>query len=135
MLPTAEPLAQFVHRVAAALPPTVVGVRAAGDPERPVQHVAVCGGAGDSLIGVAKAAGVDAYVTADLKHHRTSEALESGAPALVDATHWATEWPWLSEAAKRLEQALLDFGTTVETRVSQTPTDPWTIHVPSRSPS
>jgi putative NIF3 family GTP cyclohydrolase 1 type 2 len=40
---------------------------------------------------------------------------------LVDAAHWATEWPWLRDAARRLSSA-----TTVETVVSTLVTDPWT---------
>ena len=39
------------------------------------QRVAVCGGAGDSALDAALAAGVDAYVTADLRHHPASEHL------------------------------------------------------------
>jgi dinuclear metal center YbgI/SA1388 family protein len=130
-LPGPEPLARFAQRVAAALPPTAGGVRAAGDPERPVELVAVCGGAGDSLLDAARASGADAYVTADLRHHPTSEAREAGAPALLDVAHWASEWPWLTDAAGRLATDLAARGTTVETRVSATPTDPWTLHVPT----
>ena len=76
-------------------------MRAAGDPDRPVQRVAVCGGAGDSALGAAAAAGVDAYVTADLRHHPASEHLLAAvpAPALVDVAHWASEWPWCAQAA------------------------------------
>ena len=79
-LPAPEPLHAFADRVAAALPATAWGVRAAGDPDRPVQRVAVCGGAGDSALGAAAAAGVDAYVTADLRHHPASEHLLAGRP-------------------------------------------------------
>lgn len=128
-LPAAEPLADFVRRVAAALPRTVGGVRAAGDPAAPVRRVAVCGGAGDSLLDTVRAEGVDAYVTADLRHHPASEAREHPVgPALVDVAHWASEWPWLADAARRLSDRLAQQGATVVTRVSETPTDPWTVH-------
>jgi dinuclear metal center YbgI/SA1388 family protein len=124
-LPAAEPLSAFAARVAAALPATAWGVRAAGDPDRPVQRVAVCGGAGDSALGAATAAGVDAYVTADLRHHPASEhALAPGAPALVDVAHWASEWPWCGQAAAVVRAAL---GGSVEVRVSTRRTDPWTL--------
>jgi dinuclear metal center YbgI/SA1388 family protein len=93
-LPVPEPLHAFTDRVAAALPATAWGVRAAGDPDRPVRRVAVCGGAGDSALGAAAAAGVDAYVTADLRHHPAGEHVLAGGPALVDVAHWASEWPW-----------------------------------------
>ncbi|MGH8775094.1 MAG: Nif3-like dinuclear metal center hexameric protein [Jiangellaceae bacterium] len=126
-LDRAEPLSTFVQRVARALPATAGGVRAAGVPDQPVRTVAVCGGAGDSLLSATRAAGVDAFVTADLRHHPASESREAGRPALVDVAHWASEWPWLRDAAARLQDLLGERGTTVETRVSPTPTDPWTI--------
>jgi dinuclear metal center YbgI/SA1388 family protein len=121
-------LREFVHRAAAALPATEWGVRASGDPQRPVHSVAVCGGSGGSLIESARAAGADAYLTADLKHHPVVEAVtERGGTgmALLDAAHWATEAPWLDAVAARLRDR---FGTTVEVRVSQLVTDPWTLH-------
>jgi hypothetical protein len=127
-----ESLRAFAERVANSLPATAAGVRTAGDPGAPVHAVAVCGGAGDSLLDAARAAGVDAYVTADLRHHPVSESREDGLPALVDVAHWASEWPWLADAARRLHDALYAAGTTVETRVSRTPTDPWTLHTAPR---
>ncbi len=124
-LPEPEPLSAFTARVAAALPETVWGVRAAGDPGRMISRVAVCGGAGDSALGAAAAAGVDAYVTADLRHHPASEhVLLPGAPALVDVAHWASEWPWCEQAAGVVRSAL---GGSVEVRVSRLRTDPWSI--------
>ena len=53
-------LAEFGDLVAAALPATEHGVRVAGDLAGVVRRVAVCGGAGDSLMGDARAAGADA---------------------------------------------------------------------------
>lgn len=128
-LPRPEPLESFAQRVADALPATAGGVRAAGDPDSTVATVAVCGGSGDSLIQAARTAGADAYVTADLRHHPASEAIEAGPPGLIDVAHWASEWPWLNDAADRIAGALSAAGATVETRVSTTPTDPWTMHV------
>jgi dinuclear metal center YbgI/SA1388 family protein len=134
-LPRAEPLEVFRQRVAAALPPTAHGVRVAGDPDRSVSTVAVCGGAGDSYLDAVRTAGVDAYVTADLRHHPASEAAQHpGAPALLDVSHWASEWPWLADAAGRLIRDLAQRGTTVETRISTICTDPWAAHVPANFP-
>jgi dinuclear metal center YbgI/SA1388 family protein len=128
-LPAPEPLSAFTDRVAAALPATAWGVRAAGDPDRPITTVAVCGGAGDSALGAATAAGVDAYVTADLRHHPASEHLLAGTvgrstPALVDVAHWASEWPWCAQAADVVRAAL---GDRVEVAVSTRRTDPWSV--------
>lgn len=129
MLSAAESLERFVSRVAAALPATVGGIRAAGSADAPVRRVAVCGGSGDSLLDAARAAGADAYLTADLRHHPTSEAVADGGPTLVDAAHWATEWPWLPVAAEALSTDLAADGpTTVDTVVSARVTDPWRLH-------
>jgi hypothetical protein len=124
-------LAEFVRLVAAGLPRTAWGVRAAGDPDLEIRTVAVCGGSGGSFTEAARAAGADAFVTADLKHHPVVEAVTERGPgglALVDAAHWATEAPWLDAVAARLRER---FGTTVDVRVSRRVTDPWTLHVPS----
>ena len=76
---------------------------------------------------------MDAYVTADLRHHPASEALEHGGPALVDCSHWATEWPWLADCARLLRDGLGARADTVETRVSTLVTDPWTASAPTRT--
>jgi dinuclear metal center YbgI/SA1388 family protein len=124
-LPEPEPFAKFVERVANAVPATVPGVLGAGDPERPIKTVAVSGGAGDSHLANATAAGVDAYVTADLRHHPASEHLAGGVvPALVGLTHWASEWPWCTQAAAVVRDA---FAGNVDVHVSTRCTDPWTV--------
>ena len=115
-------LREFAARVAGALPETAHGVRVAGDPERAVRRVAVCGGAGDFLLGELAGADVDVYLTSDLRHHPAAEFVEQGGPALVDVAHWAAEWTWLPVVRARLAAAL---GDTVETRVSTIVTDPW----------
>ncbi len=112
----------FADLVAAVLPRTVGGVRAAGDPDRPVRTVAVCGGSGGSMLRAATAAGADVLLTSDLKHHGVSEALDSDGPALCDAPHFATEWPWLPVAADLLRR---DLSGQVEVDVSGRRTDPW----------
>jgi putative NIF3 family GTP cyclohydrolase 1 type 2 len=119
-------LRAFAARAAEALPRTAWGVRAAGDPDREVRTVAVCGGAGDAFLADAVRAGVDAYLTADLRHHPVSEHLADGGPALVEAAHWATEQPWLDELAAELTS-----GLGVRAVASDLDTDPWTLHVPT----
>ncbi|HEX4247934.1 MAG TPA: Nif3-like dinuclear metal center hexameric protein [Pseudonocardia sp.] len=125
-----ESLAAFTERAAAALPATAWGVRAAGDPERTIRRVAVCGGAGDSALAAATAAGVDVYLTADLRHHPAGEHLLAGTlpgrptPALVDVAHWASEHPWCEQAAGVIRSVLRG---TVDVSVSWQRTDPWTV--------
>jgi dinuclear metal center YbgI/SA1388 family protein len=120
-LPAPVTLREFTAGAAKGLPATAAGLRVAGDPESLVRTVAVCGGAGDSLLGAAREAGADVYLTADLRHHPASEFREEGRTALVDAGHWATEWPWLDDAA----QLVRDTG--IETRISTAVTDAWTF--------
>ena len=126
-LPEPMTLADFAAVVATALPPTHHGVRVAGDPARAVRRVAVCGGAGDSLLAPATAQGADVLVTADLKHHRALEHLSEGGCAIIDVAHWASEWPWLEQAASLLSEDLTVEGATVESIVSARPTDPWAM--------
>jgi hypothetical protein len=118
--PTA--LRAFAERVAAALPATASGVRVAGDPDRVVRRVALCGGAGDFLLDAVRGTDADVYVTSDLRHHPAAEFREHDGPALVDVAHWAAEWTWLPVLRERLASAL---GDTVEIRVSTLVTDPW----------
>ncbi|GAB3701538.1 Nif3-like dinuclear metal center hexameric protein [Mariniluteicoccus flavus] len=115
--------AAFAQQVADAVPATVTGVRLAGDADRTIERVAVLAGAGDSHLDAARKAGVDAYVTSDLRHHPATEALEhTDAPVLLDVAHWAAEWTWLPV----LDQILADELPGVARHVSTLRTDAWT---------
>lgn len=115
-------LASFTALVADRLPATEWGVRAAGDPDASITRVALCGGSGDSLLGAARSAGADVYLTGDLRHHVVDEHLRQGGPMLVDAAHWALEFPWCAQAAALLEERAGVVATVCEER-----TDPWTV--------
>jgi dinuclear metal center YbgI/SA1388 family protein len=119
-------LAEFAAAVADALPETAHGVRVAGDPERSVRRIAVCGGAGDFLLDDLAHSDCDVYVTSDLRHHPAAEFLEKGGPALLDVAHWAAEWTWLPVLEARMNESL---GDSVDTRVSTINTDPWTLRL------
>lgn len=124
-LPEAVPLGRLARRIADVLPATAGGVRVAGDYEGLVRRVALCGGAGDAYLAHPAVLAADVYVTSDLRHHPASEAVENAAvasgPALVDVSHWASEWLWLDTAAAQLAEAL----PGVEVSVSELRTDPW----------
>ncbi|GAA1867286.1 Nif3-like dinuclear metal center hexameric protein [Myceligenerans crystallogenes] len=142
----AEPvtLREFAGRVRDVLPATAQGIRFSGDPDALVRTAAVVGGSGDSLFDDVRAAGVDVYVTSDLRHHPASELRERaafeastagrprrpdrpGTPFLVDTAHYASEWPWLRYAAEDLAAGLGSAGLPpVRTRISEVVTDPWT---------
>ncbi|WP_228977357.1 Nif3-like dinuclear metal center hexameric protein [Streptomyces sp. DH12] len=123
-----ETLREFAARAARRLPATAQGIRVAGDLDAPVRRVAVSGGSGDSLFDAVRAAGVDAFLTADLRHHPASEATQHTPLGLVDAAHWATEWPWCQLAAAQLDEISDRRGWNLRVHVSKTVTDPWAAH-------
>ncbi|WP_028709538.1 Nif3-like dinuclear metal center hexameric protein [Propionicicella superfundia] len=127
-LPAPLPARDLAARLAASLPATVAGLRLGGDPERVVSRVAILAGAGDSHLDAARAAGADAYVTSDLRHHPAEEALAwDDAPVLVDVPHWACEWAWLPHAAAAVREDLSGHDLTLH--VSTLRTEPWSLHV------
>ena len=110
------------------LPQTAVGPVVAGDPEAMISRIAVCAGAGDSLLGEPAVLNSDVYITSDLRHHPASEFRERGAegsgPALINISHFAAEWLWLEVAAQELRDAL-----GIDVVVSDLNTDPWSFQV------
>jgi dinuclear metal center YbgI/SA1388 family protein len=119
-LPAPTSIGDLVERIESWLPVTARGISSTATRTTVVQRVAVCGGAGDSFIGDAVAAGADVYITSDLRHH---VAQESGVP-LIDVSHWASESMWLSKASEQLEQAL----PGIKIMVSAIATDPWAFN-------
>ncbi|TFD57734.1 Nif3-like dinuclear metal center hexameric protein [Cryobacterium suzukii] len=122
-------LGHLAHTLLELLPATASGVRVAGDYSAPISTVALCGGAGDSLLRNPRVLAADVYITSDLRHHPAQEAREQalcgGGPALVDVAHWASEWLWLEPAAEQLREAL----PGVSISVSELNTDPWDFAV------
>lgn len=132
-LPAAMTLREFGAHVAKVLPATHHGIRIGGDLDRVISKVAVSGGSGSDFLGAARAAGADVYLCADFKHHQVQDHLADSPMAIVDVAHWASEWPWLRQAADLLNIDLLNAdlatGTSVEVHISSTPTDPWSAHI------
>ena len=56
---------------------------------KPVQKVALCGGAGSFLTAKAVASGADVFITADIKYHEFFDA--EGQLLLADIGHWESE--------------------------------------------
>ena len=132
----AEPLTlrELAGKLAESLPATAGGLRIAGSPQKRIQRVALCGGAGDSLFDAVRVSEADVYITADLRHHPASEFREQELvrgtdTALIDCSHAASESLWLQRAADRLQEHLADHGYSIETSVSSLNTDPWDFHV------
>jgi dinuclear metal center YbgI/SA1388 family protein len=121
-------LKEFAAKLAELLPFSPRGVQVAGDPDQIVSTVALCGGAGDSFIHDAFESGADVYITSDLRHHVTLDAISRprhSAFACIDVSHWAAESLWLSVAASQLSAQLED----VEFVLSEIVTDPWVFSI------
>ena len=101
-------------------------IQVAGNLDKHIRSIAVCGGAGDSLLGEVALANVDAYLTADLRHHVASEFVATNDCVLINIAHWVSEWPWLNSVSALLEK---EFEGSINTVVSLIPTDPWTLSV------
>ena len=107
------------------VPQSASGIRVSGNPEAMVTSVALCTGAGDSLLGHPAVRDADVYITGDLRHHPASEAQENRlhgrGPALIDVSHFASEWFFLDTVKSVLEKKL----PGVSVSVSEIVTDPW----------
>jgi dinuclear metal center YbgI/SA1388 family protein len=116
----------------ALLPQCASGLRVSGDPESMVRSVALCTGAGDSLLGHTAVRDADVYITGDLRHHPASEAqqtrLHGHGPALIDVSHFASEWFFLDTVGAVLAKKL----PGVSVSVSEIVTDPWDFVVHPR---
>ncbi|MBC7591102.1 MAG: Nif3-like dinuclear metal center hexameric protein [Salinibacterium sp.] len=128
-LPTPVTLGTLARALGDILPATASGIRVAGSFDTVISTVALCGGAGDAYLADPAVRAADVYITSDLRHHPASEARENarsgGGPALIDVSHWASEWLWLEGAAAELRAQLP--GVTIT--VSELRTDPWDFAV------
>lgn len=120
-----QTLEGFAGYVASVLPAGPTGLFVGGPRDKPITKVAVSGGAGDSLLGAARAAEADVFLTADLRHHPAIEHLDFGSTALLCGSHWATEWPWLPKLSRLLSAELSEIAVSV----SDICTEPWGLHL------
>lgn len=101
-LPSAMPLADWLLLVKEALDLPVIGV--AGNMEKMIKTVALCGGSACDLLDDAQRAGADVYITGDMKYHDAQHAIEINMP-MVDVSHYGGERPVLDVLQKYLLDA------------------------------
>lgn len=87
-LPEPCPLEEYLRRVKETL--RVGAVRHSAPTGRDVKRVALCTGAGASLMGEARRAGCDLYITADLKYNDFMT--PDGAFVVADVGHFESEY-------------------------------------------
>ncbi len=73
--------------------------------DKPLKRVAVCGGAGSDFWPFALAAGADAYVIGEARHHDLLACVQSGMP-VIDAGHYETERLSVKALVKGLQMRL-----------------------------
>ena len=83
-----------------------------------VKKIALCGGAGSFLTGVAKTAGADFYITGDIKYHEFFEA--DGRLVLADIGHYESEQFTINLLQEILEQKFPTFAV-LKTEVKTNP--------------
>jgi dinuclear metal center YbgI/SA1388 family protein len=98
-LPASSTLGVFAVAVGDAL--ASPALQFVGEPDRPVDRVALVCGAGDDFLADALRAGADVLLTGEARFHRALEAEALGI-GLVVAGHHATERPGVEDLAARL---------------------------------
>ena len=101
-------LGALARAVVDVLPATASGVRVSGDYDRAGRDRRTLRRRRRRAPRQPPGARADVYVTSDLRHHPASEFREQvvlvRGPALIDTSHWATEWLWLDVAAEQLRR-------------------------------
>ena len=112
----------FIAQVKVAL--NLPTVKIGGDLTAKVKKVAVCGGAGASLMGKAAFRGADVLVTGDIKYHEGQDILANGMK-FIDAGHNQTEMIILPVLAKHLKEQITKDKTDVSLIFAKSNTDPF----------
>ena len=108
-----QPLAidEFLRRARQVLGLPVLPV--AGPLPETVSRVAVCGGSGSDFAAAAHRAGVDIYLTAEVKHNIARWAEERDF-CIIDGSHYGTEQPAIRLLANTLEALAAERGWKIE---------------------
>lgn len=114
----------FLKVVAEAL--NVEAVRFSGTANR-IKKVAVCGGAGVSLVRKAIGQGAQAFVTADIKYHDYFTDTENF--LLVDVGHYESEVPMVAA----LQQELSEAFEQIDVLQTQVATNPMQVFIPDHN--
>lgn len=124
---TVSDLAASINDV---IPATSAPIRIAGDVNKKVSKVALVAGSGGSFLPDAIAAGAECFITSDLKHHVSLDAIsdQSNEICLIDISHFAAESLWLEPAAAELRKSV----PGIEFVVSELVTDPWAMSIPGK---
>ncbi len=99
-------------------------LKVVGDHSKRIRTVAVCSGSKGSLIKEAHAKGADLFITGDVSFHEGQLAQELNI-AVIDAGHWATELPYISNLKRDLDLRFNNHEDTIEVIGSTINTEPF----------
>lgn len=99
-------------------------LKVVGDHNRIIKKVAVCGGSKGSLIKEAFEKGADLFITGDVSFSEGQLAQELNI-AVIDAGHWATEFPFISSLKKDLDSRFNNQESIIEVIESKINTEPF----------
>ena len=120
-LPEEMSYAEWLDHLCARL--DISGLKVTADTGQAIRRVAVCGGSGASLLGVAKASGAQAFVTSDFKYHEFFDA--EGAIVVCDVGHYESE----RHTTQLLYEYISTRFGTFAARMTQLDTNPARLHV------
>ena len=101
-------------------------VHIAGQVPDTIRTVAICGGSGSDLAGIALEKGADIFLTAEIKHHVARWAEESSF-CLIEGTHYATERPAISLLADFLQTEKISRKWDISITQTQTERHPFVL--------
>ena len=95
-------------------------VRIMGPSTRMIRHVGISSGGGGEFWNEAAAAGCDAFVTGEMKHHHALAAADSGI-VVFECGHYATEAPGIRSLSESLQKTVNKLKCNVRIFVSEIP--------------
>ncbi len=104
----------------------LTAVKIVGDPQMSVQRVAVCSGAGSSLLDAFLSSDADVYLTGDLRYH-DARRVEDHGRALIDVGHFASERIFIDKLVEQLRQHAHGKGWTVDIEPCRIENDPFKL--------
>ncbi|OGQ97538.1 MAG: Nif3-like dinuclear metal center hexameric protein [Deltaproteobacteria bacterium RIFOXYD12_FULL_57_12] len=116
---------QFLRRLAEVLALPVLAV--AGQLPATIRTVALCGGSGSDFAETAHAEGAQVYITGEVKHS-TARWAEASGFCVVDAGHFATEYPVVPALEALLQQASKEKDWGVAVGAAENQKSPFAFH-------
>lgn len=99
-------------------------IRYVGEESKEVSTIAVVNGSGEDFFAISKAKGADCIITGDTTYHYVSDIKEEDV-AIIDAGHFATEWPPMISFGKIFEKLLRESNFNNKVYISEKMQNPY----------